>query len=247
MHIFGKKGIFVTTSIDAIINRQLLKWELEKNKAAEEKRSGPAPLRILTVSRQLGSRGSYFAERLADKLGYQNLHREVIEAVCRSSGYRKRVVESLDEKFRGDLELMVESVFTGQSVDHHDYYRHLFQIVLSMSQLGGVVLCGRGGNFILGPNRGFHLRFIAPKQKRLENLVKYRNVTKSEALSMIDQSDAERKELIAKMFHANIDDPRHYDLVVNTAFVDLDDLLDTVIRLAEAKFQKLAAATANRA
>ncbi|MFQ6009161.1 MAG: AAA family ATPase [Candidatus Zixiibacteriota bacterium] len=233
----------MTTSIDAIINRQLLKWELEKKKAEEEKRPRPTPMRILTVSRQLGSRGSYFAERLAERLGYQILHREVIEVICRSSGYRKRIVESLDEKFRGDLELMVESVFTGQSVDHHDYYRHLFQIVLSMSQLGGVVLCGRGGNFILGPNRGFHLRFIAPKQKRLENLVRYKKVTESEALTMIDKSDTERKELIAKLFHANIDDPRHYDLVINTAFVNLDDLLDVVIHVAEAKFQKLVATT----
>lgn len=231
----------MTTSIDAIINRQLLKWELEKKKADEEKKEKPAPPRIVTVSRQRGSRGSYFAERLAEKLGYQNLHREVIDAICQSSGYRKKVVQSLDERFRGDLELMVESLFTGQSVDHRDYYRHLFRTVLSMSQLGGVVLLGRGGNFILGPNRGFHMRFIAPKQKRIENLVKYTKVTESEAVTMIETSDAERKELIAKLFHADNDNPRHYDMVVNTAFVDLDDLLDTMVRLIEAKFNKLPA------
>ena len=235
----------MTTSIDAIINRQLLKWELAKKQAEEEKKPRPAPPRIVTVSRQIGSRGSYFADRLAERLNYQNLHREVIDSICRSSGYRKRLVESLDEKFRSHLELTAESLFTGQSVDHHDYYRHLFQIVLSAAQLGGVVLCGRGGNFILGPDRGFHLRFVAPKQLRLENLVRYRKVSESEAAQMIDKTDAERKQLIAKLFHTNIDDPRHYDLVVNSAFVDLDELLDTVIRLAETKFNRLAGMTAD--
>ncbi len=233
----------MTTSIDAIINRQLMKWELERKKAEEEKQERPSPPRIVTVSRQLGSRGSYFAERLAERLGYQNLHREVIEAICQSSGYRKRIVESLDEKFHGNLDVIAESLFTGQSVDHRDYLRHLFRIVLSMSQLGGVVLVGRGGNFILGPNRGFHIRFVAPKEKRVENLIKYTSVTKADAAAKIETSDAERKELIAKLFHSDINDPRHYDLVVNTAFVDLIDMLDTIVWLAEAKFAKLTAAT----
>lgn len=229
------------TSIDAIVNRQLLKWELERKKADEEKRESPTLPRIVTVSRQLGSRGSYFAELLAEKLGYQILHREVINAICRSSGYRKRIVESLDQKFRGYLEVTVESLFTGESVDHSDYHRHLFGTVLSMSQLGGVVLLGRGGSFILGPNRGFHMRFVAPRGKRIENLIRYTGVDAAEAAARIEKSDAERKELIAKLFHSNNDDARHYDMVVNTAFVDVGDLLDTAVRLVEAKFKKLAA------
>lgn len=228
------------TSIDAIVNRQLLKWELDRKKAEEEKQEKPALPRIVTVSRQLGSRGSYFAERLAEKLGYQNLHREVIDAICQSSGYRKRIVESLDQKFRGNLEVMVESFFTGQSVDHHDYRRHLFRTVLSMSRLGGVVLIGRGGSFILGPRRGFHMRFVAPREERIENLIKYTGVTEAEASAMIAALDAERKEFIAKLFHADNDDSRHYDVVVNTAFIDIEDLLDTTVRLIEAKFKKLA-------
>jgi len=231
----------MATSIDAIINRQLLKWELGKKKADEERKPRPTPPRIVTVSRQLGSRGSYFAQQLAERLSYQSLHREVIDAICQSSGYRKRVVQSLDEKFCGDLEVMIESLFTGQSVDHHDYYRHLFQIVLSMSQLGGVILIGRGGNFILGPNRAFRMRFVAPREKRIDNLVKYIKVTESEAAKMIDTSDAERKELIAKLFHVDNDNPRHYDLVVNTAFIDLNNLLDTAVKMIETKFKKLGA------
>ncbi len=233
------------TSIDTIVNRQLLRWELERQRADEKKQEKPALPRIVTISRQRGSRGSYFGERLAERLGYQILHREIIDVICRSSGYRKRIVESLDQKFRGQLDLLVESFFTRQAVDHRDYYRYLVKTVLSMSQLGGVVLLGRGGNFILGPNRGFHMRFVAPREQRIENLVKYANATKSEAAELIEASDAERKELIAKLFHANNDDTRHYDIVVNTAFIDVDDLLDTTVRLIEAKFKKLAATSAS--
>jgi len=58
------------TSIDAIINRQLLKWEHQRRQAEEEKEEKPKPAPIITISRETGSRGSYFGSRLAMKLGY---------------------------------------------------------------------------------------------------------------------------------------------------------------------------------
>jgi cytidylate kinase len=227
------------TSIDAIINRQLLRWELQRQRAEQEavKRLVPPP--IVTISRQSGSRGSYFASRLAEKMDYQRLHREVIDTICQSAGYRKRIVESIDEKFRSQLALVVESLFTGKTVDHRDYLRHLGQIVLSMSQLGGVILMGRGGNFILGPKRGFHMRFIAPIERRLQNLVTYKSMTRAEAAKLIEKSDASRREFIRKLFDADIDDPRHYDLVVNAEYMDIEELLGVAIAAIRAKFEKL--------
>ncbi len=228
-------------SIDAIINRQLLKWELEKKQVAEQPLAKSAPPQVVTVSRQAGSRGSHFATRLAEELGFDRLHRETIDAICDSSGYRRRIVENLDERFRGDLELMVEALFTGQSVDHRDYTRHLFQVVLSTARLGGVVLVGRGGNFILGPRRGFHIRVVAPPEQRIANLVMYKNVTKEVAAAEADRVDSERKELMAKLFGHDIDDPAHYDLIINLGLMDLEEMVRPTIAAIHAKFARLAA------
>jgi len=218
-----------------------MQWELQRKKISKETPPQFSPAPIVTVSRQLGSRGSYFAERLAEKMDYQQLHREVIDTICQSSGYRKRIIESIDDKFRSELELTVESMFTGQAVDHHDYFFHLYRIILSMSQLGGVVLVGRGGNFILGPNRGFHIRFVAPKEKRINNLVTYKEVDREEAVKLIENSDAERKEFIKKLFNADINDPLQYDMVINSAYMDIEDLLEVVTKAIKAKFDKLTA------
>jgi len=226
-------------SIDAIINRQLLKWELERKTLEAEQTQRPLPPRIVTISRQTGSRGSYFATRLAQAMDYVCLHRQVIDEICLSSGYCKRIIGSLDDRFRSSLELMVESVLTGQSVDHSDYTRALFKIVLSMSRLGGVILVGRGGNFILGADRGFHIRFIAPREKRIENLVKYNGCSIDQAAARIDKSDAERKEFATKLFQADINDPSHYDLVINSAFIDIEELVTTAVEAICGKFSKL--------
>ena len=227
------------SSIDAIINRQLLKWELEHNQVSEEIKEQKSSPPIITISRQKGSRGSYFASRLAEKLDYSRLHRKVIDRICLSSGFRKRVIESIDDRFRSDLGLMVESLFTGQTVDHSDYFKHLYQVMLSMSKLGGVILVGRGGNFILGPERGFHIRFVAPKEKRIANLINYKFLSKDEATEEVEKSDKLRSEFIEKLFSANINDPLHYDLVINAAYMDIEELLEVAIKAINGKFEKL--------
>ena len=227
------------TSIDAIINRQLLKWELERRRQEERPQEEFKPLPIVTVSRQTGSRGSYFASRLALRLGYQRLHREVIDGICRSSGYRKRIIESLDDRFRSELSLMIESMFTGQAVDHSDYTKHLCRTILSMSRLGGVVVVGRGSNFILGPRRGVHFRVVCPREQRIEFLMMYKQVPRLEAEETIDESDRTRKEFIHKVFDKDCDDPHYYDIVFNSALIDVEEMVDTAVTAINAKLDKL--------
>ncbi len=228
------------TSLDAIINRQIGRWELERQRALEHPQTARHPVPpIVTISRQTGSRGSYFGSRLAQKLGYQRLHREVIDAITQESGYYRRIVEALDDHLRSGLDVMVEGMFSGQTVDNRDYARLLCKVVLSMSELGGVVLMGRGGNFILGMNRGFHMRFVCSLTTRVENLMKYSAFSEKDAVNRIRQSDTERREFMRKMFHADIDDPTRYDLMINSDKLDVEDLLDVVIPAIKAKTSKL--------
>lgn len=227
------------TSIEAIINRQLLKWELERKESEQATHSRSQPPPIVTISRQTGSRGSYFGSRLALRLGYQRLHREAIDLVCKSSGYRKRIIESLDDRLRGWLELLAESIVTGQAVDSSDYARHLCQVVLSMSQLGGVLLMGRGGSFILGPERGFHIRVVCPREKRIENLVKYKQLSTDQARTTVDESDADRRKFVSQLFDCEIDDPQHYDLALNSSLMDVEEMVDTAMVAIKAKMSKL--------
>ena len=57
------------TSIETIIDRQIRKWELEKQARERQDVSRDDDiLPIITVSRQRGSSGSYLARRLAEEL-----------------------------------------------------------------------------------------------------------------------------------------------------------------------------------
>ena len=227
------------TSIEAIINRQFLRWDQQQKTRPQETVSEQKPPPIVTVSRQSGSRGSYFASRLAQKLGYQRIHREVIDAICASSGHRARIVAALDEHSRSDLEVMVESIISGQSFDHSDYMRHLVRVLLSMSRLGGVVVVGRGANFILGPKRGFHIRFVCPVERRIDNLIAYKQLSAEEADERIKTTDTERTHFVRRLFDADINDPLRYDLVINAAYIDVEELVETSIAAINGKMDKL--------
>ena len=108
-----------------------------------------------------------------------------------------------------------------------------------MSQLGGVILMGRGGSFILGPERGFHMRVICPREKRIENLVKYKQLTAAEAAAAVDESDASRRKFASQLFGCEIDDPQYYDLSLNSSLMDVEEMVDTAMVAIKAKMSKL--------
>jgi cytidylate kinase len=108
-----------------------------------------------------------------------------------------------------------------------------------MAQLGGVVLVGRGGNFILGQKRGFHIRVVCPKEKRIANLMKYKKFSLEDATACINQSDTEKQAFARKLFRADNNDPRYYDLIINSEYVDFEELVPGLIESAKSKMNKL--------
>lgn len=233
-------------SIEVIIDRQLRRWELEQRKKAEEEKGGErAAIRpIVTVSRQRGSRGAYLAERLAEKLGYQLLHREVIDHICNSTGYRRQIIESLDNKVRSRIELWFEGVFKGLYFDSSDYFRHLYKVMVSIAELGGVVVVGRAANFILGRDRVFSIRVVASLPRRLENIIEYQRLTREQAEKDIRETDREREEFVRSHFRQDIDSPGAYDLVINTTYIDLESALTLAEIGIKSKWRALGITTA---
>ncbi|UCD17284.1 MAG: cytidylate kinase-like family protein [Candidatus Zixiibacteriota bacterium] len=218
-------------SIEELINRQLNRWEMERRQREEEIEKGvvPAVKPIVTVSRQRGSRGAYIAERLAEKLGYQLLHREIIDEICKSSGYRRRVIESLDAKVRSRMELWFEGIFKGMYIDSSDYFKQLYKVIMSVTAHGGVVVVGRAANFMLSREQGFHMRVVAAVPVRVQNLIKYQHLSQEQAEQEIKHFDRERADFVSSNFHMNIDDPGAYDLIINTTFIDIE----RAVRMAE--------------
>ncbi len=231
------------TSIEQIIDRQVRRWELQKSfeethSSSTGARQMPKPL--ITISRQHGTGGTLMAEKIAQRFNYTLLDRDIVDRICAESGYKKRIVESLDEHSKSQLQVWVESIITGMQVDLGDYIHHLLQIIYSVSRLGGVVVVGRAANFLIGKNRGFHTRVVGSREFRITNLVQSQKISAEEAERDMERLDRQRADFVRQMTQMDIDDPLGYDLVINNEFVSTDSAVNLLATAAMDKFEQLA-------
>lgn len=226
-------------SIESIIHRQFQRWENERcTDRTGRDENAYLPLTI-TISRQTGSRGSYFGSRLAQKLHYQRLKGEVIETICRSPEYFNRLIDLAGSTVRVAIDKTEAAPNISQPSGSREKFEQLTQVVISVAQLGGVVMMGRGASWILGREQGFRIRIVCPLEKRIENLMKYKEYIRDDAQRIITHSDRRRSEFARSMFGVDIDDPLQYDLVINSANIDVEEMVDTALVAIEGKIDKL--------
>ncbi len=210
--------------LERFIEKRFHTWEKARAEAEAAGSKGFPPPQIITVSRSSGSRGMYLAKKLAEELGYALLTREHIDFIANSEANRERIKASLDDESRERLQIEMKDLRPFPKAVN-TYARNLYESVLPMGRLGGVLLVGRGTNYIFGLTRGFHIRVICDRDKRIDNYVKYTSMTRKEAARVIEKSDRERRKFIQILFNAEIDDPHHYDFVINSEFADFKELI----------------------
>jgi cytidylate kinase len=232
----------MTRSIDSIVDRQFRSWEMELGipgrKRPQHSRDELAHP-VITVSRQHGSNGSEIATQLAERFQYTLLHRDVIDRLCESTDYSRRLLETLDEHAQSQLTTWVQSMLAGRYVDEGDYARALLRTVYSIARLGGVVVVGRGSNFIVGPERGFHVRVVAPRETRIGALVERKGLSRRDAAREVDVTDQDRARTIRRLFGRSVDDPLAYDVVVNPGDATAPQVAEWLAGAARVKFENL--------
>lgn len=225
------------TSIERILDKQMRLWQLHRDLLAETERGEPPPppRPVVTVSRQLGTCHGELARGIAARLGLQVHGRSLIEAVARDRGLEKRVVEALDERTRSEMDVWVTGLLRRRLFSHHEFHVALARVVRSLAALGGVVFVGRGANWILADTPCLRVRVIASRERRLRSLMERLDVDRQEAERLIDESDRDREAFVRRLFRADWDDPRAYDLILNTDHLRPDALVDVVIEAMAAR------------
>lgn len=214
-----------TPSIDIIqqlVEEQLLKWNL----AAKEKRVSAKP--VITISREPGINGSKFAEMLAGEFKLDLYSGKIVQEVANSAKMSKTVIATLDEKGRSMLDDWISILEKDRNIWSYQYMQHLVKIMGAIARHGNAVILGRGGNFLIQPENQLRLRLIAPLEARVKSIMKRSGSGRPEALKRITFLEADRRSYIRKYFNADIADPVNYDLVINTAFIGKEGIIEMV-------------------
>jgi cytidylate kinase len=176
----------------------------------------------LLISRELGAGGSQIAIKVAKRLGWAHLDKEIIETLASQYGTPRVVLDAVDEKRIGWFADLLNGWIEGHGFSQLSYVNRLGRLFNIAAKHGNVVIVGRGAKFLLPKAAGFSVRIIAPMEFRVEQLVLRQGVTVQEARKLIQESDADRKAFIKTFFHRDVADPHLHDLVINIKQVTPD-------------------------
>lgn len=192
----------------------------------------------ITISRQLGSLGDEVAEKVAIRLGYQVVCREIINQAAIQCGAPELALAWIDDLGILDIKPTPK--------ERQAFLVSIQEVMDRLADLGNVVIVGRAGQTILG-NRAnvFHVRVIAPAALRAERIANLQNISIKAAQAQVETSDRTRWNYLKRYYRACWDDAELYDLIINTARVNPDQGACMICRTIE-QFQPTTSLNAAR-
>ena len=193
---------------------------------------------FITIAREPGSGGAVIAKAVADKLGFELVDKQIIEEIAKSVKRRKEVIASLDEKTRGAVEDLLDSVLDPEYVNEEKYISELFKIVIAYAHKGHVVILGRGANFVTPFAKGLHVNIVAPYAVRVKRAMDFEGLSREKAREVIARVEKQRSDFVKKYISSDIKKRNAYDLTLNTTYFRIDEARDVVIEAFRQKFSR---------
>jgi cytidylate kinase len=194
----------------------------------------------VTVSRQMGSGGTYIGFEVAKALGFSYVDREILR---RAASLLKRDAAFLEEyegRSSGFIQNFLRTFAYGTPETYAPteppvYDRDLFilesKIIREIVHEHSAVIMGRGGFFVLKDRpKTIHLFIHAPRDYRIKRMMKADSTASlREAGKRVDESDRTRAKFIRDMVGTEWSDARNYHLSVDSSIAGLSEILPMVI------------------
>jgi len=166
---------------------------------------------VLTISREIGSRGEDLGKLVAERLGYHFADKDVMHAVFSQYGFTpfEKVYDSpvsFWDRFDAMRKLTLDNLNRG---------------IYALARHGNVVIVGRGSFAALrGWNHVLHARVQAPFEDRVRRFMETDSITnEAEAERLLKEAGSVRAAFVESTYRVAWDAASNFDLVVNTGKV----------------------------
>jgi cytidylate kinase len=199
---------------------------LSSQAAAQDKVYQPQQPSI-TISRETGAGAVTIAQMLVERLNavskpsgdtasWMIFDRNLAKHVLTDHELSQNLEKFMVEDARLPVEAIVEELL-GLHPTQWTLVQHTTKTILRLAALGRAILVGRGAEAITSRLPFvFHVRLVAPLEKRIQHTSKYYKLTEEDAAKMIKEADHARRRYVRRYFDADVEDPLLYDLVLNT-------------------------------
>jgi cytidylate kinase len=203
---------------------------------------------VITVSRELGSKGTDIAHMVAQTLGYECLDRELIADIAREAGVEEAHVSGKEDSISGRPRIVgpeMAAFFRRQryasprpqeALEDQAYIEFVRKVIYDRAEAGQAVVLGRGGQMILRNwPEALHVYITAPLEVRVVRIAQERGTGRQLAERLVRDSDRRRRDYI-RHFYNNADwrNPRYYHLIVDTGRIPPEAAAEIIIRAVRA-------------
>jgi cytidylate kinase len=171
---------------------------------------------VVAVSENMGSLGIEVGHTLAASLGYEFAERDIIsKAVDRFGEDVARLSHAVEER-----PSLVDRLNTAQ----RRFAQYVAATIQEMAARDDIVLVGLASAIILaGMPHTLRARVTAPEERRAQRVAQAQRLEPMDALERVRQSDRERDSRVRFLYHADLENPLVYDLVINTDRLDVEE------------------------
>lgn len=214
------------------VNRLAFLRSLVENKPQPAVDNRPPPL--VTLSRDYGALGEHIAEQLATRLGVPLHDRTLLDEVARRSGGDPRLMAELDEKVAHLRDAWVLALLTNQPILNQTYRSHLVNILLALTETGGVIV-GRGAHVVLAGKPVLRVRIVGSLDACAGRVAKDEEMPPEDARRKVEKVNHERSRFVWEHFHSRLNEPANFDLVINTDHLSAAAAVDVVLAAMAAR------------
>ena len=176
---------------------------------------------IITVTRGVQSGGRKLAHRLAEKLAYSCLSREVVARCARKYNI-------MEEDLYGRL-IEAPSRWRKLSKEHKRYLTYIQCSLIDAAKQDKVIYHGYAGQlFLRGVSHALKIRLDAPLEERVRAEMREYNKDYEQALEYIKKADARRNRWVNFLYGEDWHDPSLYDLSINLRSISVDTACDMI-------------------
>ena len=203
---------------------------------------------VITVSRELGSGGRTIGRLLAQKLNVRYSDKELIHGLQQKFSLTTSGIENLKGQkknwFNDFIQLVAPAPDASLFVEAGSQYIKEFradlttddiheaevEIIKAIADEGSCVIAGRSAFFVLKdhPNK-VDVFITASMEHRIQRVMRKQNLTREQAVEVIDRVDKMRDNYIKRYTGKSRYDVRNYNLVINVDELSEEEAADLIL------------------
>ena len=176
---------------------------------------------VITISRGSYSRGKEIAEKVAAKLGYECISRDLLLEVSKEHNIPELKLVHAIHDAPGMLERLNRI--------EEKYIAFIKSALLNHLKADNVVYHGLAGHFFVKDvPHALKVRVLSDMEDRVRLEMERKNISAKEARSMLEKDDEQRHKWSQRLYGIDTADPSLYDLIVHIKQLTVDDAVDMI-------------------